>query len=885
MVSYEQFSDAVWSIFNRGNYTDSRYKVRLEEELKEIAAQMEHDYFFDLFKRQAKFKKNENNLFIVKLLRLADDFNINEPASFIIGEFPDVDSDFIPQIRDYLKSVWAPETFGVDNVCSIGNYTSFGIKSSLIDMARVHGKSRSEIIELTTKIGLKDEDGKAFTWEKVLEQHPLLQKYCTENPDVAETSQRLLNRNRGMGTHAAGLIIANQPINHFVPMVRGKDGQAVSAFVEGLHGTDLGPLGLVKCDQLGLITLLQIAKSVQLIKQRFGLTSICALPGLSDWSDESYLNDPKGLALANAGKLKCIFQFDSDGIRELAKRGGVTAFEDLVAYSSIFRPGPLGMKMDERYIERKRGREQYEIHPVLQPILGKTYGVMIFQEQVMRILRIVGLIPDMHCEIVRKAISKKKVKIFSRYKEMFVKNGQKVLNWTEERVNELWEQIESFSEYGFNKSHAVAYSFLTARMLWLKAYYPLEFFAAILSCEKDDSKIKSYKSEAESMGIQLKRLDINKSKFSFDIVDDTIYIGFSNIKGIGQDIGEQIVAGQPYSGIEDFLTRFGTSAKVLKPLIALRTFQETDLVKTYSYYEYFKSEKKKNEDMNIRFEKTKTKLTEEVRYILSNNCSPEDIHPEDFIVRFLDEIVAFFHKEKYEKIESCFEDFVESFELNSDKFKQLLSVVKKYKKSLEANIKKNEENKLISYEDFKSKGCSDEEMNDLFNDVIQISEEKFYGFSWDHLLEASPDYTGGHTFADFDSDETAFVRMCEVHVIEKPKEKKSAKGNPYCISIMEDSNSCPQMVTFWQEDWVRFKEELSFWESDSRKGHFLKIRLKKPDPPFKSYTFDAPFKQFRAKEIPAEKADDARLKIMARPATLSKEEKVTPLEQRTIIIN
>lgn len=144
--------------------------------------------------------------------------------------------------------------------------------------------------------------------------------------------------------------------------------------------------------------------------------------------------------------------------------------------------------MDERFIERKRGREMYELHPVLQPILKDTCGVMIFQEQILKILRLVGNIPDMHCEIVRKAISKKKIKIFSKYKEMFLKNGQKVLGWTLEQVDDLWSQIEAFSEYGFNRSHSVAYTLLSARLLYLKAHYPIEFFAGTLNCATEETK-------------------------------------------------------------------------------------------------------------------------------------------------------------------------------------------------------------------------------------------------------------------------------------------------------------------------------------------------------------------------------------------------------------
>lgn len=626
------------------NLDNEQFRNRLKAEIKEIDVQMEYEYFYDLYKKKAKFAQNENNLLVAKLLGLVDDFDIEKESTFIQGEFPDVDIDYLPMVRDYIKNDWAPKQFGIDNVCAIGNYTTFGIKSSLIDMARVHGRSRQEILDLTTKIGLKDEDGKTFTWQKALEQYPDLKNYCEANPDVADSASRLMNRNRGSGMHAGGLIISNQRIDSLVPLIRGKDGVHASAFVEGLSGTDLGPLGLIKFDLLVITNLVQIAKACKIIKDRHGITSICALPGKSDWSDTSYLEDPESLKLANDGKLKCIFQFDSEGIREMVRKGGVTCFEDIVAFAALYRPGPLGMKMDERFIERKRGRESYTLHPVLQPILGNTYGVLVYQEQIMKILRAVGLIPDIHCEIVRKAISKKKVKIFARYKEMFIKNGQVILGWTFEQVNDLWNQIEAFAEYGFNKAHSVAYAYISSRLLWLKAHYPLEFFTAILSCEKDHDKIKEYKHEAESMGIKLERIKINQSKVRFDISGDTIYMGFANIKGIGDEVAERIVQYQPYKNFEDFLDRFGTDAKVLKPLIALRTFDDAEPLKLYEYYEYYKQEVKKKEDRNKRNLATLQKYREEFLYLVPEQ-SKEKITNE-----YLDELVKLPEEEWKDKL-------------------------------------------------------------------------------------------------------------------------------------------------------------------------------------------------------------------------------------------
>ncbi len=256
---------------------------------------------------------------------------------------PIFDVDYIQSVRNYLKDEWAPKTFGADRVCSIGNYATFGIKMAFQDMARVHGESRTEILDITTKLGLKDEEGKTLTFDKALELYPILKQYCDDHPDIAKAVKKLLHRNRGMGKHAGGLIIANGPINKFIPLVKNaKDDTISSAWTEGLHSQDLGPVGLIKFDLLVVSDLERCAIAADYVRKRHNLNNICALPGLDDWSDLSYKNDPKALRMADKGDLIGVFQFDSAGIRSLVKRGGVTSFDDLVAYNSLFRPGPMG---------------------------------------------------------------------------------------------------------------------------------------------------------------------------------------------------------------------------------------------------------------------------------------------------------------------------------------------------------------------------------------------------------------------------------------------------------------------------------------------------------------------------------------------------------------
>ena len=298
-------------------------------------------------------------------------------------DYPDADVDFLPKARDHIKNDWAPKFFGEDKVSNIGSYNTFGIKSSLIDMARVYGKDRNEVLALTTKIGLKDEDGNVMTWDRARETFPDLNKYCDDNPDVAEAAKKLIGRTRSMGKHAGGIIISSQSINKFVPLVRGKEGGAVSAWTQGLHDQDLEPMGFIKYDWLVITCLEHINYACKLIKERYGLKGIWAKEGQEDWSDDNFIYDEKAILMANESDLKGIFQFDSDGIRNIVKKAGISSFDDLVAITALYRPGPMAEGQHDEFIARKRGEKPVEIHPLLQPILGNTYGVICVHEDAM----------------------------------------------------------------------------------------------------------------------------------------------------------------------------------------------------------------------------------------------------------------------------------------------------------------------------------------------------------------------------------------------------------------------------------------------------------------------------------------------------------------------
>ena len=443
--------DLVEQKFKDTEFKDNlTYRKRLNYEFIEIETQNCADYFLDINKSGKKYK-NENNLLVPYLLGICDDFNIQQMPKIKTNEFPDVDIDFLATVRDYLKNEFAPKHYKPENTCSIGTYGRYALKSSLLDMARIYGLDRQEALNITTSLRLRDEDGEVMTYEESLENFSELKTYLEKYPQVAIAIQKLMNRIRSTGKHAGGVIVCNDAVNKFVPLMKTTGGDSlVSQYVEGLATQELGPIGLVKFDLLVVSALEQLGVAARLIKDRHNIAVIAGKE--EDWDETDYLNDPRCIETADNADLLGVFQYDSDGIREVVKKAGINSFDDLVAIVSLYRPGPLNMKMDELFIKRKRGIELYENHPLLEPILGNTYGILIYQEQVMKMLNAVGKIPLKDCETIRKAISKKKISSFIKYKEMFIENGILTLGKSKEEMCAIFSEIESFAAYGFNKT-------------------------------------------------------------------------------------------------------------------------------------------------------------------------------------------------------------------------------------------------------------------------------------------------------------------------------------------------------------------------------------------------------------------------------------------------
>jgi DNA polymerase III alpha subunit len=744
----------------------------------------------------------------------------------------------------------------------------------MLDMTGVHGLSKGDIQSITVRMEDKDDEGKVLEWDKALEMYEDFKGYCAANPNVASAANLMLGRNKSAGVHAGGLIISDRPIGDFVPMeVRSvnkanPNGVICSAWTEGLAHQDLQPVGLIKFDLLVINNLMQIAIACHLIKDRHGLKQICALPGSWDWSDIEYLNDPAALRMANAADLKCIFQFDSEGIRKLVKRGGVSCFDDLAAYSALYRPGPLGMGMDARYCKRKQGEEPYNIHPLMEPLLGVTYGVMAYQEQVMDILRVVGDVPDHLTEKVRKAISKKKVKDFIKYKDMFVENGKLNLNVNTDFVINLWDQIESFAEYGFNKSHSYAYTYISSRLLWLKAHYPIEFYTAILMCEKDDEKFREYRLDAEKHKVSINPVDINKSRENFCIEDGEIFFGFQNLKSLGESVAERFVENQPYTDFRDFLQRFGTDATPLKAVCGLGMFdgiEEYDHVTLRKFSEFFKDSERKRRDRKKRFELSMDKKLEELKAVLLNHVPEND---PDFTT------MSDFTEEAQKKWELRFYDTITEVEYKSKgeikkKDVTVLSILQGLAKRRETSLRnfhekeKEDDENPITMDQFNPNSIKlDEEEEKVLENKMTLdgkttypmAESIYYGFQWVHVLETSPDFTG----RTFDT----FFKECEISgesagavevMVKSVKNRVSKNGVEFKTVELEDANARVMKMNFWMDDAIR-------WADEVKKGNMIAIRVRPPSGGFNTLTFDSVPKHKR-KYLPP-KEDDYRIRLM-----------------------
>ncbi|WP_226470049.1 DNA polymerase III subunit alpha [Luteimonas panaciterrae] len=492
---------------------------------------------------------------------------------------PDFDIDFCMDRRDEVIDYVAAK-YGRDRVSQIITYGTMAAKAVVRDAGRVLGfpygfvDGIAKLIPLTLGVSLDDALGRSEAAQRdpELSSSELIQRYNDEDDvrDLIDLALQLEDLTRNAGKHAGGVVIAPSPLSDFCPLFAEHDGEGRGRNpVTQFDKDDVEAIGLVKFDFLGLRTLTIIDWAVKAINTHRARVQeapldIASLP----------LDDVKAYELFARGETVAVFQFESRGMRELLKRAKPDRFEDLIALNSLFRPGPMDLIPD--FIERKHGRAEVKYpHPLLEPVLAPTYGVFVYQEQVMQTAQVLAGYSLGGADLLRRAMGKKKVEEMAKERSKF-ESGAKEHHNIEPRVSgPVFDLMEKFAGYGFNKSHAAAYSLVAYQTAWLKVHYPAEFMAAVLSSDMDSTdKVVMFLDEARALGLTVLPPDVNASNYMFEAIDErTIRYGLGAVKGVGQGACEAIASERLRSGqyedLLDFCRRVESSKLNRRTLEAL----------------------------------------------------------------------------------------------------------------------------------------------------------------------------------------------------------------------------------------------------------------------------------------------------------------------------
>ena len=451
------------------------------------------------------------------------------------NDFPDIDTDFEDrrrkEVKDYLKKKFK-------HVASISTFTYFKDKGVVRDAARVFMIPLQEVNR-----ALKSVD----TFEDFIDS-PNTKEFRTRYPEVVWLAERLRGRIRSVGVHAAGVVVAKDDIRKFAPVESREDAQdKVSGRIPVVaYDMDtVADIGLIKLDALGLKTLSVISDTLDSVKKRTGKDiNLSELP----------LDDAKVYKMLSDGYTKGVFQAEATPYTNLLIKMGVDKFEDLAASNALVRPGAMNT-VGAAYINRKHGREAVEFtHTILKPFTENTYGVIIYQEQVMQACVHLGGMSWSEADKVRKIIGKKKdAKEFDQFKDQFISGASKHIS--EKKAEALWHDFEAHAGYSFNRSHAVAYSMLSYYTAWLKTYYPLEFMFSILKNENDKDARTEYLIEAKRLGLSIKLPHINESNVYFSLQGESIRFGLAEVKFISDSIANKIIEKRPYENYNDFIEK------------------------------------------------------------------------------------------------------------------------------------------------------------------------------------------------------------------------------------------------------------------------------------------------------------------------------------------
>lgn len=487
---------------------------------------------------------------------------------------PDIDVDFCIRGRERVYNYVVERYGGGDFVAQIITFGKMKAKLVIRDVGRALGLPLAEVDTIAKLIP----DSLKMTIDKALKEEPKLAAMVESDPryeELIDISRALEGLSRHASTHAAGVVIGDKPLVEYLPLYKGKKGEVVTQF----DGKKVEDIGLVKFDFLGLRNLTVIDNALKSIAaQEKPVPDLANLPS----------DDEKTFALLQSGDTTGVFQLESSGMKNLLVRLNPESFDDLTALVALYRPGPLDSGMVDDFVDRKHGRKEV-VYPVdaLEPILKETYGVIVYQEQVMQVAGALAGYTMADADSLRKAIGKKITALMAKHREKFI-NGS-VENGVDKTIaTELFDLIEKFGGYGFNKSHSAAYALIAYQTAYLKAHFPVEFMAALLTSEIDtiDGVVK-FINECRTHSIEVLPPDINESSTMFTAVDGRIRFGLAAVKNVGEAAVELIIREREengkFSSIFDFCQRVDltkVNKRVLESLIRCGALDSTGLYRS-----------------------------------------------------------------------------------------------------------------------------------------------------------------------------------------------------------------------------------------------------------------------------------------------------------------
>ncbi|MBN9580777.1 MAG: DNA polymerase III subunit alpha [Afipia sp.] len=481
---------------------------------------------------------------------------------------PDFDIDFCQDRRGEVIR-YVQERYGRDQVGQIITFGTLQARGVLRDVGRVLQMPYGQVDRLTKLV--PQNPAAPVTLAKAIESEPKLQAFRDEDPVIArafDIAQRLEGLTRHASTHAAGIVIGDRPLSELVPMYRDpKSDMPVTQF----NMKWVEPAGLVKFDFLGLKTLTVLDVAVKLLKQRGIEIDLATLP----------LEDRTSYDMLSRGEVVGVFQVESQGMRRALVDMRPDRLEDLIALVALYRPGP--MANIPTYCARKHGDEEPEyMHPMLEPILKETFGVIIYQEQVMQIAQVMAGYSLGDADLLRRAMGKKIRAEMDKQREIFVKGAMKN-DVAKGQAETIFELLAKFADYGFNKSHAAAYALVSYQTAYMKAHHPVEFLAASMTLDMNNTdKLSEFRADAQKLGIRVEPPSINRSGATFEVGDNTIFYALAALKGVGAQAVEMIVEARgdkAFTSLADFAARVSPRAinkRVLESLAAAGAFDTID---------------------------------------------------------------------------------------------------------------------------------------------------------------------------------------------------------------------------------------------------------------------------------------------------------------------